>query len=174
MAVHAPVSQGKLSSSLLPAKHLKHSLKALATLSFSCLWQMPWKHFDFTYYTFVDLLNVSVKELKRKRRDMAHVHKALIFDINNWSESVARRCAHMSSLRSHFRRTLSHPAKKKKQKKHQHSPTSCFCLQWEKVQSVFITSSNDSAVVMNIYQVQLWSAVMETRHPGLFEALMHK
>lgn len=123
MAVHAPVSQGKLSSSLLPAKHLKHSLKALATLSFSCLWQMPWKHFDFTYYTFVDLLNVSVKELKRKRRDMAHVHKALIFDINNWSESVARRCAHMSSLRSHFRRTLSHPAKKKKKKPtntHQH------------------------------------------------------
>lgn len=116
MAVHAPVSQGKLSSSLLPAKHLKLSLKALATLSFSCLWQMPWKHFDFTYYTFVDLLNVSVKELKRKRRDMAHVHKALILDINNWSESVARRCAHMSSLRSHFRRTLSHPAKKKKKK----------------------------------------------------------
>lgn len=55
------------------------------------------------------------RSLKKKRRDMAHVHKALILDINNWAECVARRCAHMSSLQPHFRRTLSHPGQEKKE-----------------------------------------------------------
>lgn len=46
-------------------------------------------------------------------------------------------------------------------KNSKHPLTSGFFLQWERVQSAFIPGSNDSAVVLGIYQFQLRSAVRE-------------
>ena len=48
------------------------------------------------------------------------------------------------------------------QKTHLHPLTSGFCLQWERLQSVFTPRSNDSAVDTGFYQLGLRSAQMET------------